>query len=135
VLFLFKCGLASKFGLRHLSWNNAGGSATPCPPLSAPLRSARAPLRRGLARPPMRRPCPALARPPSLPSGNPIRPDAAPSHPRRRPCPDAASWPTARLARSRVRNPNVHGDYILVLINFKFNLINVLRRALRRAMI
>jgi hypothetical protein len=28
VLFLFKCGLASKVGLRHLSWNNPGGSAT-----------------------------------------------------------------------------------------------------------
>jgi hypothetical protein len=28
VLFLFKCGLASKVGLRHLSWNNLGGSAT-----------------------------------------------------------------------------------------------------------
>ena len=28
VLFLFKCGLASKMGLRHLSWNNSGGSAT-----------------------------------------------------------------------------------------------------------
>jgi hypothetical protein len=28
VLFLFKCGLASKVGLRHLSWNNSGGSAT-----------------------------------------------------------------------------------------------------------
>jgi hypothetical protein len=27
VLFLFKCGLASKAGLRHLSWNNSGGSA------------------------------------------------------------------------------------------------------------
>jgi hypothetical protein len=29
VLFPFKCGLASKAGLRHLSWNNSGGSATP----------------------------------------------------------------------------------------------------------
>jgi hypothetical protein len=28
VLFLFKCGLASKEGLRHLSWNNLGGSTT-----------------------------------------------------------------------------------------------------------
>jgi hypothetical protein len=28
VLFLFKCGLASKVGLRHLSWDNSGGSAT-----------------------------------------------------------------------------------------------------------
>jgi hypothetical protein len=28
VLFLFKCGLASKAGLRHLSGNNSGGSAT-----------------------------------------------------------------------------------------------------------
>jgi hypothetical protein len=28
VLFLFKCGLASKAGLRHLSWNTSGGSAT-----------------------------------------------------------------------------------------------------------
>jgi hypothetical protein len=28
VLFLFKCGLASKVGLRHLSWNNSGGSTT-----------------------------------------------------------------------------------------------------------
>jgi hypothetical protein len=28
VLFLFKCGLAFKVGLRHLSWNNSGGSAT-----------------------------------------------------------------------------------------------------------
>jgi hypothetical protein len=28
VLFLFKCGLAYKAGLRHLSWNNSGGSAT-----------------------------------------------------------------------------------------------------------
>jgi hypothetical protein len=27
-LFLFKCGLAFKAGLRHLSWNNLGGSAT-----------------------------------------------------------------------------------------------------------
>jgi hypothetical protein len=27
MLFLFKCGLASKVGLRHLSWNNSGGSA------------------------------------------------------------------------------------------------------------
>jgi hypothetical protein len=27
VLFLFKCGLASKVGLRHLSWNNSDGSA------------------------------------------------------------------------------------------------------------
>jgi hypothetical protein len=30
VLFLFKCGLASKAGLRHLSWNNSGSSATGC---------------------------------------------------------------------------------------------------------
>jgi hypothetical protein len=28
VLFLFKCGLASKAGLRHLSCNNSGSSAT-----------------------------------------------------------------------------------------------------------
>jgi hypothetical protein len=28
VLFLFKCGLAFEVGLRHLSWNNLGGSAT-----------------------------------------------------------------------------------------------------------
>jgi hypothetical protein len=28
VLFLFKCGPASKAGFRHLSWNNSGGSAT-----------------------------------------------------------------------------------------------------------
>jgi hypothetical protein len=28
VLFPFKCGLASKAGLRHLSWNNSGGFAT-----------------------------------------------------------------------------------------------------------
>jgi hypothetical protein len=28
VLFLIKCGLASKAGLRHLSWNNSGSSAT-----------------------------------------------------------------------------------------------------------
>jgi hypothetical protein len=28
VLFLFKCGLASKAGLSHLSWNNSGGSTT-----------------------------------------------------------------------------------------------------------
>jgi hypothetical protein len=28
VLFLFKCGLASKARLRHLSWNNSDGSAT-----------------------------------------------------------------------------------------------------------
>jgi hypothetical protein len=28
VLFPFKFGLASKAGLRHLSWNNSGGSAT-----------------------------------------------------------------------------------------------------------
>jgi hypothetical protein len=27
-LFLFKCGLAFKAGLRHLSWNNTGGFAT-----------------------------------------------------------------------------------------------------------
>jgi hypothetical protein len=27
VLFLFKCGLAFKMGLRHLSWNNSGSSA------------------------------------------------------------------------------------------------------------
>jgi hypothetical protein len=27
MLFLFKCGLASKVGHRHLSWNNSGGSA------------------------------------------------------------------------------------------------------------
>jgi hypothetical protein len=32
VLFLFKCGLASKAGLRHLSSNNSGGSATVYPP-------------------------------------------------------------------------------------------------------
>jgi hypothetical protein len=25
-LFLFNCGLAFKVGLRHLSWNNLGGS-------------------------------------------------------------------------------------------------------------
>jgi hypothetical protein len=31
VLFLFKCGLASKAGRRHLSWNNSGGSATSIP--------------------------------------------------------------------------------------------------------
>jgi hypothetical protein len=30
-LFLFKCGLAFKTGLRHLSWNNLDGSTTPCP--------------------------------------------------------------------------------------------------------
>jgi hypothetical protein len=29
MLFSFKCGLASKAGLRHLSWNNSDGSATP----------------------------------------------------------------------------------------------------------
>jgi hypothetical protein len=28
VLFLFKCGLAFKMGLRHLSWNNLGGFTT-----------------------------------------------------------------------------------------------------------
>jgi hypothetical protein len=28
VLISFKCGLASKVGLRHLSWNNSDGSAT-----------------------------------------------------------------------------------------------------------
>jgi hypothetical protein len=28
VLFLFKCGLASKAGLRHLSWNNSSSSTT-----------------------------------------------------------------------------------------------------------
>jgi hypothetical protein len=28
VLFPFKCGLASKAGFRHLSWNNLGSSAT-----------------------------------------------------------------------------------------------------------
>ena len=28
MLFLIKCGLASKVGLRHLSWNNSGSSAT-----------------------------------------------------------------------------------------------------------
>jgi hypothetical protein len=28
VLFPFKCGLASKAGLRHLSWNNSDGSTT-----------------------------------------------------------------------------------------------------------
>jgi hypothetical protein len=28
VLFPFKCGLASKAGLGHLSWNNSGSSAT-----------------------------------------------------------------------------------------------------------
>jgi hypothetical protein len=28
VLFLFKCGPASKVGLGHLSWNNSGGSTT-----------------------------------------------------------------------------------------------------------
>jgi hypothetical protein len=28
VLFLIKCGLAPKAGLRHLSWNNSGSSAT-----------------------------------------------------------------------------------------------------------
>jgi hypothetical protein len=28
VLFPFKCGLASKVGLKHLSWNNSGGSTT-----------------------------------------------------------------------------------------------------------
>jgi hypothetical protein len=28
VLFPFKCGLASKAGLGHLSWNNSDGSAT-----------------------------------------------------------------------------------------------------------
>jgi hypothetical protein len=27
-LFPFKCGLAFKAGLRHLSWNNSGGSTT-----------------------------------------------------------------------------------------------------------
>ena len=27
-LFPFKCGLASKAGLRHLSWNNSGSSTT-----------------------------------------------------------------------------------------------------------
>ena len=27
VLFLIKCGLAPKAGLRHLSWNNSGSSA------------------------------------------------------------------------------------------------------------
>jgi hypothetical protein len=33
VLLPFKCGLASKAGLRHLSWNNSGGSATRTPPM------------------------------------------------------------------------------------------------------
>jgi hypothetical protein len=28
VLFLFKCGLASRVGLGHLNWDNSGGSAT-----------------------------------------------------------------------------------------------------------
>jgi hypothetical protein len=28
VLFPFKCGLASKAELKHLSWKNSGGSAT-----------------------------------------------------------------------------------------------------------
>jgi hypothetical protein len=38
VLFLFKCGLASKVGLRHLSWNNSGSSATSLA-LASPLAS------------------------------------------------------------------------------------------------
>jgi hypothetical protein len=39
VLFLFKCGLASKAGLRHLSWNNSGGSATAGIELVPPQRN------------------------------------------------------------------------------------------------
>jgi hypothetical protein len=38
VLFLFKCGLASKVGLRHLSWNNSGGSATKSAFLNGPIK-------------------------------------------------------------------------------------------------
>jgi hypothetical protein len=45
VLFPFKCGLASKTGLRHLSWNNPGGSTTVGPQRGPPLpaRSGSAP--------------------------------------------------------------------------------------------
>ena len=58
-LFLFKCGLASKVGLRHLSWNNSGGStteSTDTPPFSHLPRRVHAilvisplPLRGGLS--------------------------------------------------------------------------------------
>jgi hypothetical protein len=35
MLFLIKCGLASKAGLRHLSWNNSGSSAIVTRPVLA----------------------------------------------------------------------------------------------------
>jgi hypothetical protein len=44
VLFLFKCALASKVGLRHLSWNNSSGSATV--PSAPAAESPEQPVRR-----------------------------------------------------------------------------------------
>jgi hypothetical protein len=54
-LFPFRCGLASKAGLRHLSWNNSGSSTTPCVRLcplayvtgNKPCGSIWSPLERG----------------------------------------------------------------------------------------
>jgi hypothetical protein len=46
VLFLFKCGLAFKVGLRHLSWNNSGGSATACARVRERVRSTKSNLGR-----------------------------------------------------------------------------------------
>jgi hypothetical protein len=77
VLFLFKCGLASKLGLRHLSWNNSGGSATG-PPLAAwlPRPAGAAVLAPGGALP-RRGPLAPLARDPSAPYARPSRPRCA----------------------------------------------------------
>jgi hypothetical protein len=41
VLFLIKCGLAPKAGLRHLSWNNSGSSTTALAPRQLPREDVK----------------------------------------------------------------------------------------------
>jgi hypothetical protein len=48
VLFPFKCGLAFKVGLRHLSWKNSGGSATYTTVLDRPCVSVEGPAQQGI---------------------------------------------------------------------------------------
>jgi hypothetical protein len=133
------------------------GDAPPCTPVRSPAAPARPYV--ALLRRPSRPPAPpsprvALAAPCVAPRGSLVAPPCGPclAHPRRRPpCPRRGcaprrdsrglACPRRSLARPGTRNvlpraqPQCARRSIFSLISFGFSLINVLRRALHRAMI
>jgi hypothetical protein len=98
------------------------------PPCVAPARAPRAPAVpcRALGRAPGRAPDRALTRPCPRPCPCPCPGGLAPRAPARFACPRHAQRALARAIVVALRST-------LVLIHFNFNLVNVLRRALRRA--